>query len=228
MGDHDFNTPTSVWFCHPRNCHCFSEVSSCLQLWVSLLSSPLFFLEALFHILLDIIFDVHPDGQSSNFLLFEESDGLRIQIQLINCITEVSSQTWKIWSPVSPQFKSKLRFFRRNGNQEEEKGKPVSFGKWRGSSYWQFPHTEKSKRNIHVTEVGRFCWRNEKFLWEISRLWYRSLYLLTFLTWPTVRPCWESSALPPVFSQLCLLLSVSQDKGVSILRYVRVWFVHWD
>lgn len=35
-------------------------------------------LEAPFNIFLDITFDVHPEGQSSNFLLFEKGDGLGI------------------------------------------------------------------------------------------------------------------------------------------------------
>lgn len=47
-----------------------------------------------------------------------DTDIVNLQIQLINCVTEVSSQTWKIWSPVAPQLKSKQSFFREKSKQE--------------------------------------------------------------------------------------------------------------
>lgn len=50
-----------------------------------------------------------------------DTDIVNLQVQLINCITEVSSPTWKIWSSVAPQLKSKQSFFRKNGKQEGKK-----------------------------------------------------------------------------------------------------------
>lgn len=121
MEDHGCNTPTSLWFCCPQSCHLFCEVSSCTCNSECLCYPCLYSSRSSVSHLLGQNFWCSIRRVMKYSITWEKwwpgDTGIVI---MIYCVSEISSQTWKIWSPIAPQLKSKQSFFRKKCKQERK------------------------------------------------------------------------------------------------------------